>query len=287
MSTTPAVSPLLQPAALVSLLESPQLIIVDCRFDLADADQGRRAYVQGHVPGAVFASMDHDLAAPRTPRTGRHPLPTPAAFARLLGKWGFTPASRVIAYDQGSGAGAARLWWMLRARGHTGVQVLDGGWQAWLAHGGPVSIAVPDIKPTQVDEREFAGVLDAAQVGGALAEQRILLVDARAPERFSGQSENIDPVAGHVPGAINHPYTRNLDAAQHWLAPAQLRQQWGPLLERAANRPMVMMCGSGVTACHNLLALELAGHGGGQLYAGSWSEWITDPGRPVATGDNA
>lgn len=279
-------SPVIQAAGLAALLDSPQLLIVDCRFDLADAQLGARAYAAGHVPGAVFASMDQDLAAPRTHRTGRHPLPSAATFARLLGSWGFTPASRVIVYDQGSGAGAARLWWMLRARGHSAVQVLDGGWAAWLAHGGPVSTRVPDITPTQVEEREFAGVLDAAQVADALAGGRIVLVDARAPERFSGQTEPIDPVAGHVPGARNHPYTRNLDGAQRWLAPGELRRQWAPLLEQAANRPMVMMCGSGVTACHNLLALELAGHSGGQLYAGSWSEWITDPARPVATGED-
>ncbi|HWL62741.1 MAG TPA: sulfurtransferase [Steroidobacteraceae bacterium] len=285
MSTTP-VPPLVQAAGLAALLDSPGILVVDCRFDLADAQLGPKAYAQGHVPGAVFASMDHDLAAPRTARTGRHPLPSPAAFARLLGSWGFTPASRVIVYDQGSGAGAARLWWMLRARGHSAVQVLDGGWAAWLAHGGPVSARVPDITPTQVQEREFSGVFSASEAADAVAARRIVLVDARAPERFSGQSETIDPVAGHVPGARNHPYTRNLRDGQHWLTPGELRQQWAPLLEQAANRPMVMMCGSGVTACHNLLALELAGHCGGQLYAGSWSEWITDPARPVATGED-
>lgn len=271
----------------MALLNAPRIIVVDCRFDLANAAQGLREYESGHVPGAVFASMDHDLAAPRGPRTGRHPLPSPVDFARLLGSWGFTPDAHVVAYDQGSGTGAARLWWMLRARGHAQVQVLDGGWKAWLAQGGAVSTAAPAITPTSVAAREFSGVLDAAQVADELAQQRIVLVDARAPERFSGRSETIDPVAGHVPGAANHPCTQNLDAAQRWLAPAELRQRWAPLVQRAANRPMVMMCGSGVTACHNLLALELAGHDGARLYAGSWSEWITDPARPVATGEDA
>jgi thiosulfate/3-mercaptopyruvate sulfurtransferase len=287
MSTVPPFPPLIQAAELAALLHTPRLLIVDCRFDLADAQFGHRAYAQGHVPGALFASLDHDLAAPRGPRSGRHPLPSPAAFARLLGSWGFTPASRVVIYDQAGGAGAARLWWMLRARGHAAVQLLDGGWKAWLAQGGAESTEVPAVTATQVDEREFAGVLDAAQVGEAMSRRHIMLVDARAAERFSGQSETVDPVAGHVPGASNHPYTLNLDASQQWLAPAELRRRWSPLLERAANRPMVMMCGSGVTACHNLFALELAGHRGGQLYAGSWSEWISDPARPVATGEDA
>lgn len=287
MSDTSVLPPLVDAAGLAALLDSPGLIVVDCRFDLADPAQGLREYESGHVPGAVFASMDQDLAAPRGPRSGRHPLPSPAAFAHLLGRWGFTPDSHVIAYDQASGAGAARLWWMLRARGHARVQVLDGGWQAWLAQGGPVSRSAPAIAPTQVSPREYAGVLDAAQVGEGLARQQIVLVDARAPERFAGRSETIDPVAGHVPGAANHPYTHNLDSTQHWLAPAGLRQRWAPLVQKAANRPMVMMCGSGVTACHNLLALELAGHADTRLYAGSWSEWITDPARPVATGEDA
>jgi thiosulfate/3-mercaptopyruvate sulfurtransferase len=289
MSATTIFPPLVDATGLAALLGSPRLIVVDCRFDLTDPAQGRRDYGAGHVPGAVFASMEHDLSAPVGPRTGRHPLPTPAAFAHLLGQWGFTPDSHVVAYDQASGAGAARLWWMLRARGHARVQVLDGGWKAWLAHRGPVSTTAPAPAPapTEVPARDYAGVLDAAQVAAGLAQQRITLVDARAADRFAGRNETIDPVAGHVPGAQNHPFTQNLDAAQCWLAPAQLRQRWAPLLQRSAGRPMVMMCGSGITACHNLLALELAGHTDTRLYAGSWSEWITDPARPVATGEDA
>jgi thiosulfate/3-mercaptopyruvate sulfurtransferase len=277
--------PLIAAAELKALLDSPGLLVVDCRFDLADAQFGRTAYATSHIPGALFASMEHDLAAPRRPDTGRHPLPTPGVFARLLGSWGFTDASRVVAYDQGGGAGAARLWWMLRARGHRRVQVLDGGWAAWLAEHGATTSAVPVTAPVRVPQQPYEGVLDAAQVTAELAGRRIALVDARAADRFAGRNERIDPVAGHVPGALNHPYTDNLDDQQRWLPATELRRRWMPTLERAQGRSLVMMCGSGVTACHNLLALELAGRSDGLLYAGSWSDWITDPSRPIATGE--
>ncbi|HUG72085.1 MAG TPA: sulfurtransferase [Steroidobacteraceae bacterium] len=284
MVTTADVAPLITTDGLNSRLGAPGLLIVDCRFDLADAQAGRAAYAAGHIPGAVFAAMEHDLAAPRG-AGGRHPLPTPREFAAVLGRWGFTAASQVIAYDQGGGAAAARLWWMLRSRGHRQVQVLDGGWAAWVASGGATETAVAARTPTEVSERSFSGVLDGAQVTAALVARSITLVDARAADRFAGRNESIDPVAGHVPGAVNHPYLQNLGAQQRWLEPAELRQRWAPELGAAVNRPIVMMCGSGITACHNLLALELAGHAGARLYAGSWSEWITDPARPVATGE--
>lgn len=282
MNATSA-APLLPVAGLKPLLGEPQLLLIDCRFDLADPAAGRVAYDAGHIPGAHFVAMEHELAAPRRPDTGRHPLPSPADFAAVLGRLGFTPASRLVVYDQGNGAAAARLWWMLRARGHAGVQVLDGGWAAWLAAGGAVSTELPAPEPTQVAARDFGGVLDATQVAAALTAGSITLVDARAADRFAGRNESIDPVAGHVPGAHNHPYTQNLDATQHFLPADELRQRWAPLA--GTGRPLVMMCGSGITACHNLLALEQAGFGGARLYAGSWSDWITDPARPVATGD--
>jgi thiosulfate/3-mercaptopyruvate sulfurtransferase len=285
MNESSGATPLIDSADLANLLGSPQLLVLDCRFDLFNPAVGRESYAAGHIPGAVFAPMEHDLAAPRRPGTGRHPLPTPADFAAALGRWGFTDASCVVAYDQGSGAWAARLWWMLRARGHARVQVLDGGWAAWLAAGGAVDAALPAVTPTQVPPREFTGALDSAQVAAELALGRIALVDARAADRFAGRNETIDPVAGHVPGAVNHPFTANLGEDQRWLPPAGLRQRWAPHLERAAGRTMVAMCGSGITACHNLLALELAGVRDTRLFAGSWSEWITDPSRPVATGE--
>jgi thiosulfate/3-mercaptopyruvate sulfurtransferase len=278
-------SPLIGASDLSVMLGAPGLLVVDCRFDLTNPAFGQESYASGHVPGAVFASVEEDLAAPRTARTGRHPLPAAQDFAAVLGGWGFTEDLHVVAYDQASGAWAARLWWMLRARGHVRVQVLDGGWAAWLAAGGDVSTTRPSIRPTSVQPQPFAGVIDAAEVSAGLSSGSIALVDARAPDRFQGRNETIDPVAGHVPGALSHPYSGNLDAGQHWLAPTELRRRWAPTLERAGGRTVVAMCGSGVTACHNLLALELAGRGDTRLYAGSWSDWITDPARPIATGE--
>lgn len=278
-------SPLIGASDLGALLGTPNLLVVDCRFDLTNPAFGPEAYAAGHLAGAVFASVENDLAAPRTPRTGRHPLPSAEKFAAVLGGWGFTENTHVVAYDQASGAWAARLWWMLRARGHRRVQVLNGGFAAWLASGGEVSTMRPAVTATTVQPQPFAGVMDAGEVAAGLSSGRIALVDARAADRFQGRNETIDPVAGHVPGAINHPYTGNLDAGQHWPAPAELRRRWAPTLERAGGRTVVAMCGSGVTACHNLLSLELAGCGDTRLYAGSWSDWITDPARPIATGE--
>lgn len=279
--------PLITAAELQRLSSHPQLLVVDCRFELTDPAFGRQAYAAGHLPGAVFGSVEGDLAAPLGPGTGRHPLPSPAAFARVLSRWGFTADSHVVAYDQASGAWAARLWWMLRARGHARVQVLDGGWDAWLAAGGDAVTEVPQIAPTAVEPVPFANVMDSAEVAAELAHGSIVLVDARAADRFAGRNEPVDPVAGHVPGAINMPFTGNLGAASRWRAPDALREHWQPVLQRADGRAVVAMCGSGITACHNLLALELAGHRNTRLYAGSWSGWITDPARPLATGEEA
>nr|PZN65232.1 MAG: sulfurtransferase [Pseudomonadota bacterium] len=278
---------LLPADALRGLLGRPEVLVVDCRFELTRPAWGREAHAAGHVPGAVFAAMEHDLAAPRGPGTGRHPLPSPGDFARVLSGWGFTDGSHVVAYDQGNGAWAARLWWMLRSRGHRHVQVLDGGWAAWLAAGGAVSSEAPSPVPTPVQPRPWTGVMDSSEVEAALARGDILLVDARGADRFAGRNETIDPVAGHVPGAVSMPFAGNVGADQHWLSADALRARWQPVIEAAAGRPVVAMCGSGITACHNLLALELAGHRDTRLYAGSWSEWITDPARPIATGGQA
>lgn len=275
---------LIEAAELAPLLGAPDLILVDCRHDLARPQWGAGVYAEGHIPGAVFASLDRDLSSPIRPGTGRHPLPSPDEFARTLGGWGFTPRKRVVAYDQGPAAYAARLWWMLRAVGHGAVQVLNGGLAAWLAAGGKLDTATPVVAPTNVQPRDFAGVLSSADVQRELAARRITLVDARGADRFAGQNETIDPVAGHVPGAINHPFTKNLDDAQQFLPPAELASRWADEIRLAHEAPIVAMCGSGVTACHNLLALQLAGYGEGRLYAGSYSEWIADPRRPVATG---
>lgn len=273
---------LIDAAGLAGRLGTPRLLVVDCRFDLARPSWGAAEYRAGHIAGAWHADLNDDLSGPVTPGSGRHPLPTPEAFAATLGRWGFTPDSEVVCYDQGSGAFAARLWWLLRARGHERVSVLDGGLAAWLAHGGGLSTDLPEPASTSVAPAPFAGVVTTAAVSAGLASGRIRLVDARAADRFAGRNETIDPVAGHVPGAVNHPFSDNLDAGGRFRAPTALREAWSTTLQGAAPQDLVMMCGSGVTACHNLLALEAAGLGGARLYAGSFSEWIRDPARPVA-----
>ena len=285
MTIPPDPSPLIDAPALHGLQDAPGLIVVDCRYELGNAAWGRNVYTKGHIPGALFASMDEDLAGPRRSGSGRHPLPTAAAFAATLGRWGVTASSHVVAYDQGNGACAARLWWMLRAVRHRSVQVLDGGYAAWLAAGYGTDTMEPQAAPTVVPMREFSGVLSSEEVVAGLAAGNILLVDARAADRFAGRNETIDPVAGHVPGAISHPFAGNLAPSLQFLDREQLQQRWAHVLDNPALAPVVSMCGSGITGCHNLLALELAGYRGARLYAGSYSEWITDPARPVAMGE--
>lgn len=283
-STPTRPSPLISAAALASRISRPGLLVVDCRFELADPSRGRAEYLAGHIPGAVYAHLDEQLSAPRSGNTGRHPLPSPAAFAQTLGNWGLEPGTSVVAYDQANGACAARLWWMLRARGHAQVQVLDGGMAAWRAAGLALDTTVPVIHPTKVALQPFNGVLDSPQVQAGLAQGVIALVDARAADRFAGQNETLDPVAGHVPGSLNQPFSRNLGDDGRFLGVEKLRELWQPTLAAAGAKPVVAMCGSGITACHNLLALELMNQPAARLYPGSYSEWITDPSRPVATG---
>jgi len=285
MTTWPADAPLLAAESLQTLLGDPHLLVVDCRHDLANPPIGRQAYAASHIPGAVFASIDEDLSAPRQPHTGRHPLPTPEHFAAALGRWGFTAMSRVVAYDQDNGTWASRLWWMLRARGHLRVQVLDGGLAAWKAIGGSTEAMVPTIAPTRVEARAFGGVINTADVAAMVTAGHVTLFDARPADRFAGRNETVDPVAGHVPGAISMPAAGNLGPDLRFLPAEALRARWSGIATRAAGAPLVAMCGSGVSACHNLLALELAGYPGARLYVGSFSEWITDPARPVATGE--
>jgi thiosulfate/3-mercaptopyruvate sulfurtransferase len=274
---------LIRAPELAARLDDADLAIVDCRFDLGDTDWGRRQYEAGHLPGAVYASLETALAGPVTPTTGRHPLPSPEAFARTLSGFGIGPGTSVVAYDQGHGAGAARLRWMLRAVGHAApAQVLDGGIAAWMAGGYPLSVAASQRTPTTVSARPFGGWLEADEVMKGLSAGAIQLVDARGADRFAGKNETIDPVAGHVPGAMNRPFLQNLGADGRFKPADDLRREWAALLGSDGQR-VVAMCGSGITACHNLLALEIAGLSGGRLYAGSWSEWIRDPARPVAT----
>jgi len=281
---------LIDVAGLASRLDDPDCAILDCRFDLARPDWGRQAWADGHVPGALFADLDHDLASPARPGTGRHPLPSPEDFAARASLWGIDQRVQVVAYDQGNGMFAARAWWLFRWLGHRAVAVLDGGLAAWVADGQPLVATAPAREPRRfVAQRDVAAVVDAAFVAARVlapspAAPQVRLVDARAADRFAGQNETIDPVAGHVPGALNHPFSRNLDASGRMLPAAELRVRWAQTLQSDPPSSLVAMCGSGITACHNLLALEHAGLPGARLYPGSWSEWIRDPSRPVATG---
>ena len=262
------------------------LAIVDCRFDLMNPNAGQQHYREAHIPGARYADLNRDLSAPITENTGRHPLPEPAKFAALLARLGVRKGVQVMAYDSSAGAFAARLWWMLRAWGHSAVAVLDGGYPAWMAAGGATSAgdepaATGPVPPAPIAEWP---VVSTAEVFERLHNTQHLLVDARAPERFSGAIEPIDSVAGHVPGALNHPFSTNLGADGRFLPGSELRRLWQSRLGRSDPTQLVAMCGSGVTACHNLLSLAVAGITGARLYAGSWSEWIRDPRRPIGTG---
>ncbi|HXW75062.1 MAG TPA: sulfurtransferase [Steroidobacteraceae bacterium] len=271
-------------------LHDPCWAIIDCRFDLARPEWGARAFAAGHIPGALYADLDRDLCGLRTPLSGRHPLPEPAVLAATLSRFGIDATVQVVAYDQGPGSFAARLWWLLRWLGHREVAVLDGGFAAWERAGLPVSSATEARAPRRFGARPDASlVVSTAEVAsavdsGALMRREALLVDARSADRFAGDNESIDPVAGHIPGARNHPFSRNHDALGRFLAPAELKRAWQETLHGGAPRQVITMCGSGVTACHNLLALEVAGLSGARLYAGSWSEWIRDPAHPVARG---
>ena len=276
---------LIDAASLARLRPGPGLVVLDCRFDLADPGAGRRAWLAGHLPGAAYADLNEDLSSPPGPATGRHPLPEPRRLAARLGELGVDNDTQVIAYDQSNGAFAARLWWLLRWLGHERSAVLDGGFHAWRAQGGAVEsgeVAVPRRHFTAAGPA--LATADSAAVGAALARGDRLLVDARAVERYAGEVEPIDPVAGHVPGAINAAFSGNLDADGRFLPAAALRRRWEAILAAAPPARVIAMCGSGVTACHNLLALEVAGLPGAALYPGSWSEWIRDTSRPVATG---
>lgn len=262
-------------------LDSRGWVLFDCRFDLTDPHAGRRAYEAGHIPGARFADLDQNLSREPGPKEGRHPLPDAAKFAAWLGEQGVTRKSQVIAYDAGPGSFAARLWWLMRWIGHRDVAVLSGGLAAWQSAGGGL---VPGAWHGHPADYEFKGQDDTLYV----TTEQVLrgegaLWDARAPERFSGEVEPIDPVAGHIPGAHNLPFELGLDADGKALGKDALSKQLRVPWSDAGQAPIVM-CGSGVTACHLLLSLEAAGLHGARLYAGSWSEWIRDSSRPIAKG---
>lgn len=267
-------------------LEDPLWRIVDCRFSLLDPPRGRGDHARSHVPGAVYAHLDEDLSAPVQPgRTGRHPLPDPDDLARRLSDWGIDSSTQVVAYDDGGGGIAARLWWLLRWLGHDAAAVLDGGWAAWTAAGLPVDARQPSpprrlFRPAPRPEL----LLPTNEVAAWAADGRHCLLDAREAPRYRGEAEPIDAVAGHIPGALSAPYLDNLGPDGRWLPAAALEARYRSILGTRAAADCAVYCGSGVTAAHDVLAMVHAGLGEPRLYAGSWSEWITDPSRGVATG---
>ncbi len=262
---------------------SEDWLIVDCRFDLTAPQAGETAYRNGHIPLAIYAHLDRDLSGPLSPASGRHPLPDPDRFAATLGRWGVSPTTQIIAYDADNGAYAARLWWLLRWVGHRPVAVLDGGFKAWLAAGLPTSTVVPARSASHYEVHPDRDAwLDADQVAQRMRRDDWRLLDARAHERFTGAIEPLDAVGGHVPGALNHPFADNLCGDARFAPPAQIRERFKRSQGDVADDHTIVMCGSGVTACHLLLAMEIAGKHGARLYAGSWSEWIRDPSRPIA-----
>ncbi len=267
-------------------LSEGRVSVFDCRFDLASTSRGRECWLEGHIPGAHHADLDQDLAGPMTANSGRHPLPSPAAFGDFLARSGWVAGQPVVAYDAQGGAFAARLWWLMRYFGHDCVSLLDGGWDAWLAAEGAVQSGLPTVAsaPPPALTPQPQMTIDAPTLQTGLERGALVLLDARDADRFQGKSEPIDALAGHVPGACNRPFSSNLTARQRWRPAEQIKADLEPLLARKGPAATVHMCGSGVTACHNLFAMEYAQLPGSRLYVGSWSEWIRDSQRPVATG---
>ena len=277
-------SSLVSCAQLATHLDDPQWRVFDCRHQLSDVGYGARAYAEGHLPGASFLHLDRDLSAPMNGRNGRHPLPDPQRLADLLGAAGVADATQVVVYDDAGGMVAGRLWWLLRWLGHERVAVLDGGIGQWLKEGRPLTTEMPVAAPTRFAEKIAPRdwVLSADEVQARIGSDELCLVDARAPDRFRGENETLDAVGGHIPGARNRFFRDNLDAQGLYRPAAELRREFLALLDGVDPARVVMYCGSGVSACHNLLAMELAGLPMARLYAGSWSEWCSDTARPVA-----
>jgi thiosulfate/3-mercaptopyruvate sulfurtransferase len=273
---------------LVTSLGQPGLAVIDARATLGDPNQGERDYARGHLPGAVYAHLDRNLSDHSRTGHGRHPLPEAAAFCAWLGSWNITPAHQIVVYDAKDGSmAAARAWFMLKLLGHEFAAVLDGGYTRWLELGLPISTRAPS--PLSADYNasyDPLRLVDAAELLHPERADAPLLVDARAAERFRGEVEPLDRVAGHVPGAVNRPLAMNLQADGRFRPQVELTKAFRALLDGRAPRDVAMMCGSGVTACHNLLAMEHAGFPGARLYAESWSGWITDPSRPVVRGES-
>jgi thiosulfate/3-mercaptopyruvate sulfurtransferase len=280
-------SPLVSTERLAALAGSSGVLVVDCRHALADPAQGRRDYEAAHIPGAVFADLDHDLSdLSQKGVLGRHPLPTDAQLSAAFSRWNLTPDTHVVAYDDANGAlAAARLWWLLRVAGHKHASVLDGGLAAWRAEGRPLESGVEPVRDARIEAKlDRHEVVFTEELEKRRLEGTMMLVDARAAPRYHGDVEPIDPKAGHIPGAINRPFSDNLDASGRFKSPEHLRGEFYALIGVFPPWQVVHMCGSGVTACHNLLAMEAAGMMGSRVFAPSWSGWIADPAHAVATG---
>ena len=278
---------LIDPATLAGKLDDKTWIVIDCRFDLGNPAKGEELYREAHIPGARYAHLDRHLSGAKTGTNGRHPLPDIDQVARNFSDLGISPGMQVVAYDGDTGMYAARLWWMLRWMGHDAVAVLDGGLARWQHEGHAVRGGVESSTPGHFKGSPRPGWrLGADEVLKDLKNPLHQLVDARSPDRFRGIGETIDPVGGHIPGAANYFYMQNLTAEKTFKSPDDLRTQWNAVLKGRDARDVVMYCGSGVTACHNLLALEHAGLHGAKIYPGSWSEWSADPTRPRATDED-
>jgi thiosulfate/3-mercaptopyruvate sulfurtransferase len=276
---------LVSTAVVAEHLDDRGWVVIDCRFDLAAPERGEREYLEAHVPGAVYAHLDRDLSGSRTGTNGRHPLPTPDQLIATFRRLGIDATMQVVAYDQESGMWASRLWWLLRYMGHEGCAVLDGGFARWVKEGRPTRAGAEEAP-----RREFTGTprdtmwLRVGDVERLIGDPARRIIDARAPDRYEGRTEPIDRVAGHIPGAVNHFFKQNLSPDGTFLPLEELRARLEATLDGVAPDKAISYCGSGVTACHNLLALEHAGLSGATLYAGSWSEWSSDAARPVETG---
>ncbi|MBB3214586.1 thiosulfate/3-mercaptopyruvate sulfurtransferase [Herbaspirillum sp. Sphag1AN] len=282
-----AYTTLISAAELATHSNDSRFVIVDCRHDLLNPDVGPAAYSAGHIAGARFAHLDKLLSGTKIgidgQFKGRHPLPQRQDFIAAMQSLGINNDTQVIAYDAVDGRYAARLWWLLRWVGHAQIAVLDGGLQAWQTHGGAIDTSIPEVATGNLEAHPpLVESVDAAIVLNNISEKKMTLVDARSADRYRGENETIDPVGGHIPGAKNRFFLDNLESDGRFKPAAALRSEWNTLLEHP--QQAIMQCGSGVTACHNLLALEIAGLSGAKLYPGSWSEWCAEPSRPVATG---
>ena len=275
---------LVSTAELAAHIDDPVWVVFDCRHDLAKPESGALEYAAAHVPGARFLHLDRDLSATPSGRNGRHPLPDPRAFARTLANAGVDSGKQVVAYDAQIGVYASRLWWMLRWLGHDKVAVLDGGYARWTAEARPTTNLVPQAAPAKFAGEPRAISVDVADVLHSLGKPGRVLVDARSAERYRGENETLDPVGGRIPGSLNRFYRDNLERNGCFKPAAELRQAFAELLGDTSPQAVVHSCGSGMSACHNLLAMEIAGLPGSRLYPGSWSEWCSDPGRPAERG---